>query len=263
MKNCFCYLVNHSGHNSVDNCVKSLKLLNTNYLRRHPYDVDILMFHEAGLTYDMQRTLAAASDTPLKFIPIEFKLPDHIKEMGTSARPGYMHMCRFMGNTIFQHPALDDYRYYCRLDTDSYILSSVKPDIFEDAVQNDVHYGFIDDSIVDQPFFTCGLWDTSKRFIDAHPEIPTYAKLYTDIQEGHLYYTNFELCSIQWFRSAPWTLFFEAVDQAGGIYKYRWGDHIIRYIGVRSFMHPRHIRRITSVHYRHDIIEANRPRTCP
>ena len=145
-----------------------------------------------------------------------------------------------------------------KTDFTAFSIFSLVSGRFKSAKFNNLNYGFIDDSIIDQAEVTAGLWQTSQQFLDAHPDIKTYAKLYRDIQERHLYYTNFELCYLPWFRQDPWTSYADFIDKAGGIYAHRWGDHVIRYIGVRSFMPTQRIQRITSIHYKHDIIEANK-----
>jgi len=168
-------------------------------------------------------------------------------------------MCRFFANEIFKQPILDNFEYYCRLDTDSFILSSVSSNIFEDAKNNNIKYGYINDSIRDVPEYTIGLWKLAQTFIESHKDIPIYSKLYTEIEENRLYYTNFELCNVSWFKSDIWKSFFKVIDNDGGIYRHRWGDHIIRYIGVRSFIPPEQIKRITNIHYSHQGLEDNKP----
>jgi alpha 1,2-mannosyltransferase len=212
-----------------------------------------------GLTDDMKKILQDHSKAPLTFQLISFSIPGHIKEINREWRIGYMHMCRFFANEIFNQPILQDFEYYCRLDTDSYILSPVNSNIFEDAKQSNIKYGYINDSLRDSPPYVVGLWPLAKTFIDNHPNIPIYSKLYSEIEERRLYYTNFELCYIPWFKQETWKMFFDEIDKSGGIYKYRWGDHIIRYIGVRSFMPQEYIKRITNIHYSHQGLEDNRP----
>lgn len=255
---CFCYLVNHSGSNSVDTCIKSLTLLNENYLDK--FTTSVILLHEEGLTDQMQERLVNSSNAPLTFVLIPFETPAHIKKTIRGWGVGYLNMCRFFANDIFKQPILDNFEYYCRLDTDSFILSPVLSDIFEDAKNNNIKYGYINDSIRDIPKYTVGLWELAQKFIKEHEEIPVYSKLYSDIEENRLYYTNFELCHIPWFRSDIWKSFFEVIDNDGGIYRHRWGDHVIRYIGVRLFMPPEQIKRITSVHYSHQGLEDNKPK---
>ena len=246
-KGCFCYLVNHT-QKGVDEFIQSLRLLRVNYLDRYP--TPVIAFHESALM--CQDRICRESGVRPVFVPIEFRLPDHIDRTRICGeRMGYMHMCHFFANDIFHHPALDGFEYYCRLDTDSFILSPVGRDLFSWAKASGCQYGFIDDSITDFCGFIPGLWATGAKFCADSPQYQTYAKLYSEIPEGRVYYTNFELCRRDWFRQAPWVPYFEAIERAGGIYYHRWGDHTIRYMGVRLFMPPGQIRRVTFIHYRH------------
>ena len=73
----------------------------------------------------------------IKFEKLEFTLPEGISEDParytlplTQFRMGYRHMCRFYGGQIFNHPALAKYKWYMRLDSDSFILSKISRDPF-------------------------------------------------------------------------------------------------------------------------------------
>jgi hypothetical protein len=145
---------------------------------------------------------------------------------------------------------LDYFDYYCRIDTDSYWLSPVTSNIFDDAEKNNAMYGFVNDSMYDAPDCAEGLWDAARKIVKEHPELEIYNKM-SDIPELRYYSVNFELAYIPWFKQDSWRLFFNAIDKEGGIYKHRWGDHCIRYIGLKLFMHPDNIKRITNIHYRH------------
>jgi alpha 1,2-mannosyltransferase len=231
---CFVYLVNHTARAVADG-VTSLALLKMYYLNRFP--TPVLLFHEAGLTDDMKACLATA--VPVTFISMDFSSYPN----GT----GYNHMCRFFAGEIFKHPALVEYAHYCRLDTDSFLLAPIAYDLFEFAEANGVHYGFLNDAIVDHPEFVTGLWDTVRQFGIATENIP----------EGRLYYTNFEVCYTPWFRGDVYQAFYRAIDAAGGIQAHRWGDHTIRYIGVKAFMVPECVRQMPGIQYSHQGIGAS------
>ncbi len=254
MTGCFCYLVNHTQPYLTD-FERSLILLRKNYLAR--FGGPVIAFHEAGLTEEVRRNLVERTQVPIQFVQLEFAIPSHIDKFKLyGARLGYMHMCRFFADTIFHHPALATYDYYCRLDTDSFIHSPARADIFKDAAKAKSLYGFIADHLHDQPEFYSGLWDTARAFVNARPEYQ-YQKRVDQIPEGRVYYTNFELCYLPWFRSDPWSDYFKAIDTTGGIYYTRWGDHTIRYLGVNLLMPPERVMRVTSLPYTHQIV------TCP
>ena len=244
---CICYLVRNTPRD-LDEFSRSLSDLHNNYWRRHPCDV--YAYHEEDLTEDQRKQIAAASPIPLRFVELKFELPVGVEVSLDRWALGYRHMCHFFANDIFHRPELQQYKYYMRLDTDSHILSPVGPDLFTWAERNEVKYGYINNTFSDQPFFATGLWQRFAQFVDTHPEYPTYKKLYTDIPELRVFYTNFELCDLSWFRSTPWSHFFSWVDLAQGIYYHRWGDHTIRYGGVNLYMHPKHIQ-IAPIHYYH------------
>lgn len=249
MRGCFYYLVNHTDA-SVADFIISLTGLRTFYLSKFPCPV--IAFHEAPLSAGRRRHITSVTGVDVRWQEIRFELPAHIQaDRLYGFRPGYMFMCRFCANEVFHHPALAPYTYHCRLDTDSRILSPVKQDLFGAAETQGVQYGFIDDSITDQPAYTSGLWPCAETYLQRHPQWPARGKLYTEIPEGRVYYTNFELCYRPWFQQEPWVSFFNHVDRAGGIFYSRWGDHSIRYLGVKLFMPAAGIRRVVGLHYKH------------
>ena len=244
---CICYLVRATPHDIKD-FIGSLTSLHKCYLRNWPCDV--YAFHEADLTEKNRQHILNKSPVALKFVKLKFESPIELPPLMKKRAQGYRHMCHFFANDIFHRPELDGYQYYLRLDTDSRILSRVKYDLFTLMKDKDKRYGFITDRFNDQPCFAVGLWARFAEFVTNHPEHLTYKKLYTEIPELKIYYTNFEICDIAWFRSEPWVSFFKWIDEAQGIYIHRWGDHTIRYAGVNLYMDPRQIARLP-VHYFH------------
>jgi hypothetical protein len=71
------------------------------------------------------------------------------------------------------------------------------------------------------------------------------------IPEGFMYYTNFELASVHWFRESPYWQMYEVIDRTGGIYTTRWGDAPIHGLGVSLFMADKRKTELPDVHYRH------------
>jgi hypothetical protein len=244
---CIAYLT-RSDERELAKLTKSLSLLQTHYLAEHPCDV--IIFHEADLPASRIIELAKASGISAKCALVEFRYTHAGAPLLSKRDLGYRHMCRFFANELFQRPELMDYEYYCRLDTDSYILSPIVFDLFEFAKAQAVDYGYI--AVVDdEPKFCHDLWATAEQYINAHPEIPTYRKLYTEIPEAKCFYTNFEVCRLAWFRRPVWQDYFKHLDATGGIFRHRWGDHVIRYIGVNLFIQQPQIHQFRNIHYAH------------
>ena len=239
------YLVNHT-EQGISDVKKSLVLLRNNYLARYPCDV--VCFHEAALTAVTRNSIAAYARIPVIWSEVGFAVPTWIDQsrICTEKPVGYLHMCRFFTHQVFFHPALQQYDYTLRLDTDSEILSPVTVDLFEEARKHNIVYGYVDDTIHDQPQFVAGL----KECCDVVAKTD-------DIDVGRVYYTNIELCQRNWFTNTPWTSLVSVIDSNGGIYYHRWGDAPIRYIGIQLYTRPQD-RWVLPVHYRHQVFTYDR-----
>jgi hypothetical protein len=235
------YLVNHT-EQSITDMKKSLRLLQTNYLKKFPCDV--ICFHEKELSLEVRNEISQ----DVRWVELDFSYPPWIDQskICRERAPGYLHMCRFFGNSVFHHSVLQEYEYTLRLDTDSEILSPIQVNLFETAHNRKIIYGYVDDTIRDQPQFIYGLRDCCQQIVNVeHLEI------------GRVYYTNIELCRRDWFISNPWNALSTHIDFNGGIYYHRWGDAPIRYIGVQLYTKPAD-RWILPVHYRHQVFTYDR-----
>ena len=244
---CICYLANHT-RKAMDDIVLGLDSLQQHYRRRFPCPVYI--FHEPEMTHEMRGRIRDVV-TDVQFIEIRFPpAPPGLDTTLTAQAVGYRHMCHWFANDIFHHPVMARHKYYMRLDTDSQLLGPVNYDLFEYMDTHGCVYGYITE-FQDQPSCAGGLWPLVRDYLAAHPEIKPVHELYKDIPEYRCYYTNFELCRTDWFRQEPWATYFKAVDDAGGIYSIRWGDHIIRYIGVRLFLQDKEVHHFRDIKYFH------------
>ena len=151
-------------------------------------------------------------------------------------------MCWFFAGGMFDQPIMEDYKYYLRLDTDSYILSPLNYDIFEMMNNGGYKYGYIEEAVqLDDPAVISGLWDFCWK--DTH-----------SIPEGTMYYTNFEVAEIEFFRSGLYYMFFKRIEANGGVYLHRWGDAPIKYLGVNILMPPQQKVAIKGFVYQHGAI---------
>ena len=65
------------------------------------------------------------------------------------------------------------------------------------------------------------------------------------------YNTNFEILKIEKFTKSDYLKFYDHVDQSGGIYLYRWGDHIIRYAILNMLYGDSGVKEIDNIKYTH------------
>jgi hypothetical protein len=141
----------------IDEFERSLHHLAVNFNERHQYPV--LVFYDTQENIDpkaLEERLAPIARAPLHLVPVsDFtapppprdneSVPVHINHLdnlliaeipeqfmcGTlSFGMHYRHMCRFWADGIFRHPAMQEYDYYWRFDTDSFLLSPLPFDIF-------------------------------------------------------------------------------------------------------------------------------------
>ena len=180
--NCILYLV-RSSDQDVEDFNKSLALVEQNLL---PYtnSTDVLVFVEPSFEEYKSKV---RTNIELKYETIEFQVPNYPQEIldqipeffphpthgngpvewghpGFSM--GYRHMCRFFSGELYTYSVLDNYDYYLRLDTDSYIHTPLNYDIFEWAKDNECYYGYISPAVQkDNLKVIEGLWDKVNEII--------------------------------------------------------------------------------------------------
>lgn len=254
--NCILYLV-RSSEEDLNNFNTSLSLIEKNLI---PFtnNVEVLIFCEKSFGSYKNRVI---TNLNLKYQEIEFKIPEYSEEIlnqileyyphpthgnGPIAwgHPGfslgYRHMCRFFSGQMYEHEILKNYDYYLRLDTDSFIHSPLNYDIFEWAKENECYYGYIEPAIQkDNPKVIENLWSTVNR------------KYSNSIEEGLMYYTNFELGKVSWFLTSGYMEFYNYLDSSGGIYIHRWGDAPIKYLGINLLMNSKNIVPVKGFTYQH------------
>jgi alpha 1,2-mannosyltransferase len=197
----------------------------------------------------------------IKFEKMEFSLPEGVSEDPalytlplTQFRMGYRHMCRFYGGKIFNHPALAKYKWYMRLDSDSFILSKITRDPFKVMRENDYHYAFMEKEEYDAPWACEGLWDATKKFIEENKSRVLNNNFQWNFE---VYYTNFEIVDMDFYRSTNYQDYFNYLDSTGNIFYKRWGDHCIRWLGSTMFMPSEKIWCIKEFSYQHGGVVNN------
>ena len=113
-------------------------------------------------------------------------------------------MIQFWWSRVFSQPAIQELDYFCRLDTDAILLSSVPDDIFAFMHAKSYLYGYIhkDTDVVD---VVDGMWDFVESYIDSHPDARHHAetndwrippKKSRQHAEFEIYFNNFEACVV-------------------------------------------------------------------
>jgi hypothetical protein len=272
MKDCIVYLAGNSEDNIKD-FYKSLSLLYENYIKT--FQCDVVVFHEKEFIQRLPELVKTFPNIPFKFFEIEFKLPEYppsILENILEYFPhpthgngpvawghpgfsmGYRHMCNFFAGEFYLHPALDEYDYYMRLDSDSYLLKPIEYNVFDKMKSIDAIYGYIGAAIqIDNPKVVCGLWDCVKDFSNKSDYVSD-KNIIDHIPNGKMFYNNFEIGNIKWFREKPYQSLYEHIKDSGGIYTNRWGDAPIRFFGIALLADKKRTLNITDIAYQHGAI---------
>ena len=237
---------------------RSLSLLDRHFNDSFKYPV--IIFHE-DFGERLMDNIRKCTSSNLKYEKVNFEIPsfldsteipEHINVNGYKFPIGYRHMCRFMSELIFQHPAVQQYRYLWRLDTDSFLLDTIKYDIFKAMEQNDYIYGYLH-IIKDEPGAVIGLWEATKKYIEENKINPTYLWNFMsgDEWDRSYYYSNFEISRIDFWTSGEALKFFNYIDSTGGIYKYRWGDHVLHLLTLSMFVAENRVHKFADIAYQH------------
>ncbi|KAI9263350.1 nucleotide-diphospho-sugar transferase [Phascolomyces articulosus] len=174
----------------------------------------------------------------------------------------YRHMCRFQSGFFFRHPLLDKYEYYWRVEPNVDFLCEIDYDVFKFMRNNGKKYAF---TLTFTEFVATipSLWDTVKDFRRDHPEIvkrfppkeKSLWKFITD-DDGETYntchfWTNFEIGSLDLWRSNEYLQFFNYLDESGGFYYERWGDAPVHSIAAAMMLRKEEFHFFHDMGYRH------------
>lgn len=258
------YLLNNS-HKDILGFRQSINLLYSNYYKNFPCDI-ICFYEENFPKLELNYLQQALSKLQIYFYQIKFEIPnfytqEQIKNIpeyfphpdfpqATGFSIGYRHMCRFFSGSIFNHPIIEKYKYLWRLDTDSFILSPIKYNVFQKLIDNNSIYGYINIQH-DHPGTVKNLWEISQQYFQNINKDHIFKQPEINFHKNRVFYTNFETFNIEWFKSQDYQNYFNFIDRSAGIYQYRWGDHSIRYIAVNSLAKSEQIYFYDDIHYFH------------
>ncbi|KAJ7292879.1 glycosyltransferase family 15 protein [Mycena rebaudengoi] len=169
----------------------------------------------------------------------------------------YRNMCRFNSGFFFQHPLLQPYRYYWRVEPDIEYFCDLAYDPFWFMEQNDKIYGFTISFYEWEPTIPT-LWANVKEFIAKYPHFVAEdnAMAYLSDDGGKTYnlchfWSNFEIADMDFWRGEAYQTFFDFLESKGGFYYERWGDAPVHSIAVALFA-PRHkLHFFKDIGYRH------------
>lgn len=169
----------------------------------------------------------------------------------------YRHMCRYESGFFWRHPLLDEFDWYWRVEPDIKLYCDIEYDVFKWMNDNNKVYGFTI-SIREYESTIPTLWQTTKKFIAAHPGYINQNNMLNFISDdgGETYnlchfWSNFEIANLNFWRSKLYSDYFQYLDHAGGFFYERWGDAPIHSIAVSLFLPKNQIHFFNDIGYYH------------
>jgi alpha 1,2-mannosyltransferase len=168
----------------------------------------------------------------------------------------YRHMCRFNSGFFFQHPLLDGYEYYWRVEPHVKFLCDVNYDPFVFMKKNNKKYGF---NILMVEYWETipTLWRTTVEFMKDHTDYITEQnslRLIANSSGGYNtchFWSNFEIASLDLWRSKKYLDYFEYLDKTGGFFYERWGDAPVHSMAAAMFLPIEQIHYFGDIGYNH------------
>ncbi|GAA5951664.1 hypothetical protein JCM8115_005212 [Rhodotorula mucilaginosa] len=181
----------------------------------------------------------------------------------------YRHMCRFNSGFFFEQEVLEKYKWYWRVEPGVEYFCDIDYDPFLFMEANNKVYGF---TIVLYEYLRTveTLWDATREFARLHPEYidPNNAIHFLvddknkGLQDGDWnlchFWSNFEIGSLDFWRSKEYREYFKFLDEKGGFFYERWGDAPVHSFAAALFLPQEKIHNFYDISYRH-----NPYQTCP
>lgn len=169
----------------------------------------------------------------------------------------YRHMCRFESGFFWQHPIMDQFKYYWRVEPDIQLYCDIDYDVFKFMQEKGKRYGFAI-SLYEYEATIPTLWETTKKFIEENPQYvhPNNMMEWISADNGETYnrchfWSNFEIADLDFWRSEAYHKYFDYLDQAGGFFYERWGDAPVHSLGASLFLDKDEIHYFDDIGYWH------------
>ncbi|KAK9453870.1 nucleotide-diphospho-sugar transferase [Dipodascopsis uninucleata] len=203
----------------------------------------------------------------------------------------YHHMCRFYSGKFYKHPLLTKYDWYWRVEPDVKYFCDITYDPFLYMQEHGKVYGFtiVIKELVDtvpnlfryasgfkrsRNISSTGMWEMFLQKdvpgSSAEKPAPTSTEDMYKLKEpkdidpeamnGEKYnlchfWSNFEIASLEFFRSKEYEDFFEFLDRSGGFWNERWGDAPVHSLAAGIFLAPSQVHYFRDIGYRHTTIQ--------
>lgn len=243
---------------------------------KYPY----VFLNEEEFTDEFKKTVSRLTDNRAEFgkiEPADWYMPSWIdkerahpnwERMAKMHIPyanneSYHNMCRYFSRGFYNHPLLSKYEYYWRIEPHVEYRCDVTEDPFDFMKNNNKKYGFVI-SIKEFMVTIEGLMSTIAEWLRKKkvektgaplPNIDPKERLSFMFNQGEYngchFWSNFEIASLEFFRSDIYREFIDTLEESGGFYYERWGDAPIHSIAAALFLPKSQVHFFNNIGYTH------------
>ncbi|MCJ1434725.1 hypothetical protein MMC27_004095 [Xylographa pallens] len=276
-------------NSDVEGAVKALTSVEQQFNQWYQYPVVFLNDKPWGQHFIDSLTSVASGEVHFEFIDSRmWGFPDWIdqrkaqRKMDAQEASGlmyagtasYHHMCRFNSGMFYDHPALQKYKWYWRVDPDVHFTCAIPYDPFIEMEKHNKKYGYtialwergktvpslfrkISDWKKTRKIRTTSLWNAMidpsylpwpiRRFLSLLRNRDAAG----DIWNMCHFWSNFEIADMDFFRSPEYREFFDFLDADGGFYFERWGDAPVHSLAAALYLSPSELHHFSDFGYVH------------
>lgn len=249
---------------------ESIKLVEDRF--NHKYHYDWVFFNDEPFTDEFKEltTNLVSGKTSYATIKKEhWSLPDWIDnekleesrklKVNYGDSVPYRHMCRFNSGFFWKEPALDNYKYYWRVEPGIKFYCDINFDVFKFMAEKKLKYGFTV-SLFEVPDTIKTFWAKVKTFISENPQYLPENNLKNFITDENgdynrcHFWSNFEVADLDFWRGEAYSKFFDYLDKEGGFFYERWGDAPVHSVAAALFLEKSEVYHFDVIGYYHNPI---------
>ncbi|EWC47630.1 hypothetical protein DRE_03250 [Drechslerella stenobrocha 248] len=264
----------------LEDALKSMKQIEDRFNRKYKYPWTFLNDVPFTEEFIRETTKRASGKTEYGLIPKEhWSLPDAIDEPKMRAAMkkleedkviyggslSYRHMCRFNSGFFWRQELLEKYSWYWRVEPGIGFYCDVEYDPFEFLRVSGKKYGFTI-TLPEYKSTIPTLWEETLKFMKTNPQYlnsnSSLQYLLEDKDQGKgldanpeyngcHFWSNFEIASLDLWRSEAYRKYFDHLDQAGGFFYERWGDAPVHSIAAALFLGTQEVHHFADMGYMH------------
>ncbi|KAJ2552999.1 hypothetical protein EV175_003100 [Coemansia sp. RSA 1933] len=253
----------------LDAFLRTLRQLEERF--NHRYHYPYVFLNDKPFTQRFMRTVAASTTSNVTFALIphdHWSIPDFIdEEKAREARQqmkanrviyggslSYRHMCRYNSGFFYKHPVLRSVDWYWRVEPGVDFYCDLPYDPFMYMQQSGKLYSFVI-ALKEIESTIPTLWDHTLEYMRQNNVSSDWLSYFVDINGDYNmchFWSNFEIASLNWMRSAPYERFFEYLDQAKGFFMERWGDAPVHSLAAGLLLRKEQVHFFDDIGYRHE-----------